>query len=144
MEHYRRLAAEDERFLPDLAMTLSNLGIALTRKGRIEEAIKRFGEAVQIIEPLASVMVWLLPDLSKYLFLLGLTLLSRGNRKEGWQACVRPYKPLRIHRPTYPDGRDAAEGLPRDPSTPPKIPSQVVIIPPVRSPIKTVLSSPLS
>ncbi|MDK2372985.1 MAG: tetratricopeptide repeat protein, partial [Candidatus Korarchaeota archaeon] len=47
LEIRRELAARDGRFLPDLAGTLNNLGAALARKGRLDEAIERLEEALE-------------------------------------------------------------------------------------------------
>ena len=76
--HYGKLAERDERFLPDLAMTLNNLGVALARKGRVDEAIEMYEEALKLLEPLSD-MPWLWGLISKIRLELAFSLLLKGN-----------------------------------------------------------------
>jgi tetratricopeptide (TPR) repeat protein len=55
VEHYRKLAAaRPDAFLPDLAMSLNNLGAMLSELGRREEALAASREAVTITMPLVE------------------------------------------------------------------------------------------
>jgi tetratricopeptide (TPR) repeat protein len=60
----RDLAEKDERFLPDLAGTLNNLGNALSKEGSLDEAIDRYEEALKIRRDLAEKDERYLPDLA--------------------------------------------------------------------------------
>ncbi|MDK2373260.1 MAG: tetratricopeptide repeat protein, partial [Candidatus Korarchaeota archaeon] len=82
LEYYRELAARDGRFLPDLAMTLNNLGAALADKGRLDEAIERYGEALEIRRELAARDGRFLPDLAGTLNNLGNALARKGRLDE--------------------------------------------------------------
>jgi len=95
VEHYRRLAEVDERFLPDLAMTLNNLGNALSDKGRLDEAIERYEEALKHYRRLAEVDERFLPDLAMTLNNLGNALSDKGRLDE---AIERYEEALRIRR----------------------------------------------
>ncbi len=58
VERYKRLAEEDERFMPDLAGTLNNLGDALSDKGRLNEAIALYKQGINLLSPLKTLMPW--------------------------------------------------------------------------------------
>jgi len=76
--YYRDLASKDKRFLPDLAMTLNNLGVALGKKGLLDDAIKRYDEALKIYRDLAERDKRFLPDLAGTLNNLGNALYKKG------------------------------------------------------------------
>jgi tetratricopeptide (TPR) repeat protein len=74
----RDLAERDERYLPDLAGTLNNLGNALSDKGMLDEAIERLEEALKIRRDLAERDERYLPDLAGTLNNLGIALYKKG------------------------------------------------------------------
>jgi tetratricopeptide (TPR) repeat protein/uncharacterized protein YdhG (YjbR/CyaY superfamily) len=80
--HYRDLVSRDERFLPDLAGTLNNLGNALSDKGMLDEAIDRYEEALKLCRDLAEKDERYLPDLATTLNNLGNALYKEGSLDE--------------------------------------------------------------
>jgi tetratricopeptide (TPR) repeat protein len=93
--HYRDLAEKDERFLPDLATTLNNLGNALSRKGSLDDAIERYEEALNIYRDLAEKDKRFLPDLATTLNNLGNALSRKGSLDD---AIERYEEALNIYR----------------------------------------------
>ena len=88
LKHYRRLAREDERFLPQLAETLNNLGLALSYKGRLEEAIGRYEEALEYYRRLAREDERFLPYVAGTLNNLGNAL----RRKNEFDEAIEKYR----------------------------------------------------
>jgi tetratricopeptide (TPR) repeat protein len=93
--HYRNLAEKDERYLPDFAKALSNLGIALCDKGMIDEAIDKHNEALKIYRNLASEDEGYLPYLARALANLGNALSDKGIQDE---AINKYNESLKIYR----------------------------------------------
>ncbi len=85
---YRRLAAErPDAFLPDLAMSLNNLGGRLSELGRREDALAAAEEAVEIRRRLAAERPdAFLPDLAGSLNNLGNRLSELGRREDALAA----------------------------------------------------------
>jgi tetratricopeptide (TPR) repeat protein len=81
---YRRLAAQrPDAFLPDLAMSLHNLGNVLSEMGRRAEALQATQEAVEIRRRLAAQRPdAFLPDLASSLGAYGLVLRGLGRSAE--------------------------------------------------------------
>jgi tetratricopeptide (TPR) repeat protein len=81
---HRRLAAQQpDTFLPYLAMSLNNLGRALSALGRREEALAATQEAVDIRRQLAKHQPdAFLPDLAGSLGIYGVVLNSLGRHAE--------------------------------------------------------------
>jgi CHAT domain-containing protein/tetratricopeptide (TPR) repeat protein len=88
MRIYRRLARKNPAaFLPDLAMSLNNLGNRLGDLGRREEALTAAEEAMRIRRRLARKNpAAFLPDLAKSLNSLGICLGVLGRREEALTA----------------------------------------------------------
>ncbi len=104
VDEYRRLAERDERFLPDLARTLNGLGEALSRKGRLDEAIASFEEALSIYRRLAERDERFLPDLARTLNGLGEALSRKGRLDEAidtYRQGVGLLSPLISLKPWY-------------------------------------------
>jgi len=74
---YRDLAERDEKYLPDLAAILNNLGNALYSKGMLDEAMERYDEALKIRRDLAEKDERFLPDLADTLINLGNALSDK-------------------------------------------------------------------
>ncbi|MFB4298263.1 tetratricopeptide repeat protein, partial [Actinomadura sp. NTSP31] len=76
-----------ERYLPDLATSLTNLGVTLSELGRLDEALPVTEEAVRIRRQLAqNNPERYLPDLATSLTNLGVTLSEHGREEEAQQA----------------------------------------------------------
>jgi tetratricopeptide (TPR) repeat protein len=84
VELYRRLAAQHpDAFLPDLAMSLNNLGNRLSEMGRRAEALQATQEAVDLYRRLAAQHPdAFLPDLARSLGAYGLVLRGLGRSAE--------------------------------------------------------------
>lgn len=99
----RRLAEEDaSRFLPELARTLSTLGVVLGEVDRQDEALEALEEALGILRELAPFDDELLPDLAGILTNLGSRLNRLGRREDGFQAteeAVEIYRKVAWKRP---------------------------------------------
>ena len=85
---YRRQVRQNpEAFLPDLAMSLNNLGAMLSDLGRREEALEATEEAVGLYRGLAEANPEaFLPDLAGSLNNLGSDLSALGRREEALEA----------------------------------------------------------
>ena len=85
---YRRLAAQHpDAFLPNLAMSLHNLGIRLFALGRRAEALQATQEALDLYRRLAAQHPdAFLPSLARSLNNLGVMLFALGRRAEALQA----------------------------------------------------------
>ncbi|NLU75657.1 tetratricopeptide repeat protein [Streptomyces sp. HNM0575] len=81
----RELAATaPERFRPDLANSLNNLGNRLSKLGRVEEALASVQEAVGLYRELAAAAPERFrPDLANSLNNLGTILSTLGRNEEG-------------------------------------------------------------
>jgi tetratricopeptide (TPR) repeat protein len=81
---YRRLAQQHpDAFLPDLAMSLANLGLWLSEMGRREEALEATQEAVDLYRRLAQQHPdAFLPDLARSLGAYGVVLRGLGRSAE--------------------------------------------------------------
>ena len=88
VELYRFVArANADAFLPDLAMSLNNLGLRLSDLGRREEALAATEEALETYRRLAANRPdAFLPDLAMSLNNLGNTLSDLGRREEALAA----------------------------------------------------------
>jgi tetratricopeptide (TPR) repeat protein len=101
---YRRLAAQHpDAFLPDLAMSLANLGNRLSEMGRRAEALQATREAVEIFRRLAQTYPQaFLSFLADSLHNLGADLFSLRQREEAVQAlreAVEIYRALVLQYP---------------------------------------------
>jgi tetratricopeptide (TPR) repeat protein len=76
----RDLAEKDEIFLPNLAETLNNLGLALYKKGMLDEAMERYDEALKAMEPLSG-MPWLWNLISRIHINIAVILLMKNDEK---------------------------------------------------------------
>jgi tetratricopeptide (TPR) repeat protein len=74
---YRDLSEKDERFLPDLARTLNNLGNALSKKEMLDEAVDKLEEALKIYRDLSEKDERFLPYLAAILINLGNALSKK-------------------------------------------------------------------
>ncbi|MEJ5241467.1 MAG: tetratricopeptide repeat protein, partial [Anaerolineales bacterium] len=85
---YRQLAQiNPQAFLPDLAMSLNNLGVLFSELGRREEALQAAQEAVEIRRQLAQVNPQaFLPDLARSLGSYGSILLALERPAEAAEA----------------------------------------------------------
>ena len=70
---------EDERFLPYLAITLNNLENALSDKGRLDEAIARYEEALKAVKGFTADRPWLALTLARSHIGIALAELLRRN-----------------------------------------------------------------
>ena len=88
---YRQLAAaRPDAFLPDLAMSLNNLGIRLSDLGRREEALAASQEAVDIYRRLAAARPdAFLPDLAMSLNNLANCSPTSGGARRRWPPARR-------------------------------------------------------
>jgi tetratricopeptide (TPR) repeat protein len=101
---YRKLvAAQPDAFLPDLAMSLNNLGNSLSDIGCREEALEVARESVEIYRKFAGARPDVfLPDLAGSLNNLGKCLSDLGHRDEALEVtreAVEQYRKLAAARP---------------------------------------------
>ena len=101
---YRKLTQENpDRFLPDLAGSLNNLGVILSELGRYAEALEATEEAVAIRRQLAKRQPErFLPDLAMSLSNLGGILYELGQREkalETTEEAVEIYRELAEKNP---------------------------------------------
>jgi tetratricopeptide (TPR) repeat protein len=95
--HYRDLASRDERYLPNLAKTLTILGGVLVVKGMLDDGINKLEEAIRIHKAFPSEEWTYLPNLALMLSNLGGALLNKGmldDAIERYEEALKVLEPL--------------------------------------------------